>query len=272
MLTQKQWKIQCLAERMNNLSNNIAAEAARQTVQRQHMANEQTIIAEETRIIALRLLDAVEAGIFNNLCEEDFIIIVQKAAAMTSFLALNTAFVSCKIPELKPVAVFAEELLNIWCDLSEALGDIIEFKDIPVPSPRSKIIPGVFYLFRATSGGVTWCENAQLVMEVLGDDGMEYVQGDRYIIKNHWRDLDVPFIKFGEVPENPGIVIIADAIDRKKHYAVYASVSIHGLVNSYVGVNKKYNGEIPVRECWSSSDGSDLIFPDWEKLSSEKNK
>jgi len=55
---------------------------------------------QKTRTIALRLLDAVEAGIYNNLTEEDFCAITQKAVMMTSFLALNTAFVSCKVPEL----------------------------------------------------------------------------------------------------------------------------------------------------------------------------
>ena len=267
MLTQKQWKIQSLAERMNNLSYNVAAEAARQTVRRQLMAHEQSIIAEEVRIIASRLLSAIEASIYKNLPDEDFDKIANEAATMTSFLALNTAFVSCKIPDLIPIAVFAEELLNIWRELSEALDNIENYNDIPMPSPRSRTIPGVFYLFRATSGNVTWCENAHLVMEVLGN-GMEFVQDDRFVIKNHWRDLDVPFINLGEVPENPCIVIVADAIDRKKQYAIYASVSVHGLINSFVGVNKDYNGDIPVRECWSASDGSDFIFPDWEKLSS----
>jgi hypothetical protein len=218
----------------------------------------------------MRLLETIEAGIYRNLSDDDFDSIAKGLAKRTSFLAINCALVSCKIPELKPVAVFAEELLNIWREISDVLGDKMEFKDIPVPSPRSSVMPDIFYLFQATSGNITWCENCHLVMEVLGDDsdGMEYVQGNRYIIQNHWRDLDVPFIKLGEVSENPGIIIIADANDRKKQYAVYASVSVHGLVNSYVGVNKSYSGRIPVRECWSASDGSELIFPDWNKLSS----
>jgi len=269
MLTQKQWKIQYLAERMNNLALNLAAESARQIVLRQHTAHEQAIIAEEARNIAVRLLEAVEAGIYRNLSNYDFDKIAHDMAKRTSFLALNAAFVSCKIPELMPVAVFAEELLNIWRELTDTLEVRVDFTDIPVPSPRSTVIPDVFYLFQATSGNITWCENARLVMEVLGaeGDGLEYVQGNRYVIKNNWRDLDVPFINLGEVSENPGIIIIADASDRKKQYAVYASVSVHGLVNSYVGVSQTYSGEIPVRECWLASDGSELIFPDWEKLS-----
>jgi len=269
MLNQKLWKIKSMAERMSNLAYSIAAEAARQKVKRQQMTREQATIAEETRTLSMRLLDAAESGIFGNLPESGFDAIAEDITKKVSFLALNTAFVSCKLPEFMPVAVFAEELLNIWRELSEALGDVVEFTDIPTPSPRSRVIPGVFYLLRATSGDTVWCENAQLVTEVL-DYCPEFIQDNRLVIKNAWRDLDIPFIKLGEVAENRGIVIIADAIDKKKYYAVYASVSVHCLANSYVGVNKPYTGDMPVRECWAASDSSELIFPDWEKISLER--
>ena len=265
MLTNKQWKIQSLSERMNNLAVSIAAESARQAVQRQRTAKEQAIIAEETRSLAARLFEAVENSAFKNLNESDFDTIVRKVTERASFLALNTAFVSCRLPELYPVTVFAEELLNLWRELSEALGDTVVFTDIPMPSPRSRVIPDVFYMLRATSGEVTWCENAQLVIEVL-EYCPDYIHGGKLIINNEWRNMDMPFITLGDVPCNPGIIIISDAQDRNIQYAVHTSVSVHGLANSYVGINKSYSGSFPVRECWSASDGSDLIFPDWERL------
>ena len=79
--------------------------------------------------------------------------------------------------------------------------------------------------------------------------------------------MDMPFIKLGDVPDEPGIVIISDVYDPKKHYAVLAEFNLHSLCNSHVGVSKPCSAEIPVRECWLASDGSDIIFPDWEKLS-----
>ena len=264
-MTIKQWKVQQLAERMLNLSVNIAAESARQIVARQRFSHEQAIIAEEARFTAQRLLGATERNLFGGLLDDEYDKIIREMTRRTSFMALNTAFVSCKIPELAPVAVHAEELLNLWRELCNAMEAAQAYSDIPMPLPRSRVIPGDFYLLRATSGSLTWCENAQLVSEVMSYSP-DFIMGNRLVIKNDWRDMDMPYINLGEPPGNPGIVIISDALDKKKQYAVYAEVSVHGLVNSHVGVNSPYSGEIPVRECWVASDGSEMIFPDWEKL------
>ena len=96
----------------------------------------------------------------------------------------------------------------------------------------------------------------------------DLLQGDRFVLKNSWRDMDMPFIKLGEAAPDSGIVIISDSSDPQKHYAVLASFCIHALSNSRVGVSKPYQKDLPVRECWSASDGSDLIFMDWSKCCS----
>lgn len=265
MLNQKQWKIQQLAERMNNVAYSIAAESARQTVKRQKLAKEQSIVADEARNIAVHLLTATEQNIFNNLPDDEFDKIVKEMMTRTMVIALNTAFISCKIPDLKPVAVFAEELLNLSNEMREVMCCTPMYMDIPAPFPRSRIIPGVFYLFRATTGDVIWCENAELVTEILQPfpDG---IKNNRFVEKSKWRDLDIPYINFGDASDNPYVIIVKDANDNKKHYAVQVSIDALSLANSYVGVNKPYDGVIPVRECWAASDGGELIFPDWEKL------
>jgi hypothetical protein len=96
----------------------------------------------------------------------------------------------------------------------------------------------------------------------------EYIKENRLIIKNEARDMDMPFIQLGKATEESGVVIISNNLNPKKQYAVLAEFNLNSLINAHVGVSKSCNAGIPVRECWSASDGSDLIFPDWEKLSS----
>jgi hypothetical protein len=263
----KHHKILYLAERMVNLSLMEASESARQAVQRQLMVHEQALAAEETRQIAFRIIEVAEGNTTGSLSDDEFGTIMQDIVKSLSFLALNTAFICCKVRELHPMAVFAEEKLNIWREMSEILGNTVEYRDVPAAMPRSRIIRDVFYMFSARSGKYLWSENAHLVIEVL-NYCPEYIKGNRLVIKEGRRDLDIPFINLGNVTQNAGVVIISDALDPKRLYAVLAEADVHGLVNSCVGVNKPCNADIPVRECWAASDGSEILFPDWEELSS----
>ena len=258
-------KLMYLAERMVNLSLMEASESARQAVQRQLMVYEQQLAAEETKQFAFRMIEVVEGSMSGSLPDTEFDKVMKELTKRLSFLALNTALISCKVRELHPLAVFAEEKLNIWGELNEALGNTVEYRDIPAVMPRSRIIRDVFYMFSAVSGEYLWSENAQLVMEVM-NYRPEFIQDNRLVIKNGQRDMDIPYIRLGDVPESPGVVIISDALDPKKLYAVLAEFGLHSLTNSYVGVNKPCSADIPVRECWSSSGGGEIIFPDWEGL------
>ena len=267
MITQKQWKIQHLAEHARNLSASIAAEAAHRTVQRQPMAADHAVIAEVTKQLSLKMLGAVEKNIFGSLPDEEFVKVIADCSKTSVYLALNAGLLSCKLREHMPLAVFAEELRDCALELLEATGNRQSYADIPAALPRSRIIADMFYICSAVSGKYTWFENAQLVQEILYD-GHDYVQGNRLIIKNPWRDIDMPFIKLDNTSNDAVVIIISDALDPKKGYAVSANVNLGSLANSHVGVNKPCKIDIPVRECWAASDGSDIIFPDWEKIAS----
>jgi len=266
MITQKQWKTRQLAEHMQSTATSIAAEAAHMYSMRQFMAKEHAIIAEEMSGISERMLKTLEQNIFGGLQESEFDHMVLEMLKRIEFLTLNAALLACKVKEHKAMAVFAEQLLNTSLELQELYEREAAYLDIAEVSPRSTVVTDWFYMFTAISGKYTWRENAQLIAEVM-NYRPEYVQGNRYVVKEGNRDMDIPFIKLGEVTNNPGVVIVMDWLNPSKLYAVLAELAIpHSLSNSRVGISKPSTADIPVRDCWSASDGSDLIFPDWEKL------
>ena len=268
MLTQKQWKTQHLAEHMLGLATAAATEAAHLSSMRHIMVKDHAVVAEEIKRISMRVIETLEQNIYGGLSDESFAEMVINYSEEASFLALNAALVACCARENKAMAVFAEELRSFSLELGELFGKKYKYTDIPEVLPKSSVVPDTFYMVRATSGNHVWVENAQFVWEFLMYCP-EYIKDGRLVIKNEFRDIDIPFIKLGDVPENPGIIIISNVFDRNKKYAVLAEFNLHSLANSHIGVSKECKASIPLRECWSASDGSDLIFPDWEKLSND---
>jgi hypothetical protein len=251
---------------MLSTSTAAAAEAAHLMVLRQPMVKEHAVIAEETRTISVRIMDALEKNLFCGLPDGEFETIIVEMSRMTAFLALNAALLASKVREHKALAVFADELRNFSLYLGEVYGYEQKHFDIPAVSPRSGVIADALNVFSAFSGKYQWAENARFVSEILSY-APEHIHERRLIIKNETRDMDIPFIQLGDIPENPGVVIISDCFDPKKNYAVLAEFNVNSLFFCYAGVNKPCALDIPVRECWSASDGGELIFPDWEKLS-----
>ena len=265
MLTQKQWKIQHLAERMGNIAISAGAEAARRAAERQSMVREHGIVADELRMLAGRMMEMVEQNIFGKLDNGSFDTAMRDLLNRSTFLALNAALVACKALEHKPMSLFAEEVRSISLELGALYGQAQQYRDIPAVSKKSRVVNDIFFLFRAISGRYTWCENARFVNEILFySPGL--IQNNRLIVKNEWRDMDMPFIKLGDVTENAGVVIISNDRDSGRRYAVLAEVTVNVLANSHVGVCQPSASDIPVRECWLASDGSEMIFPDWEKI------
>jgi len=266
MITQKQWKIRQIAEQMLGTATSIAAEAAQMYSMRQYMAKEHAIIAEELTGISKRILEALEKNIFSDLQQSKFDGMMSEMLRRIEFLTLNAALLACKVSQHKAMAVFAEQLLNASLELKELYEQKTNYMDIPEVSPRSTVVTDWFYMFTAISGKYVWRENAHFIAEVM-DFSAEYVQGNRYVVKEGSRDMDIPFITLGEATNKPAVVIVTNSLDPKKQYAVLAELSIpHSLSNSRVGISKPCTADIPVRDCWSASDESDLIFPDWEKL------
>ena len=266
MLTQKQWKIQQLAEHMHNTATSAGIVAANLAALRKPMVSEHGVIADETRIVSLKILEALEKNVYADLSNSEFETIILELSRQTAFAALNAALLAGKVMEHKALAVVADELRYTAMELGTVCGNTHKYKDIPFVSPRSTVVSDTFDLFHATSGQYTWYENARFVQEIL-NYCPEHIQDNRLVINNTWRDLDAPVIRFGDVPKDAGIVIISDAFNPQKLYAVVAEFKILSLARSYVGVCKPCSAEIPVRECWSASDGSDMIFPDWDALS-----
>ena len=265
MLTQKQWKIQQIAERMNNVSLMAASEAARRIAGHMTMGKEHAIVAEEMRTLSNKMIKLVEQNIFNKEDDVTFEKAMKDIITMFTFLALNTALVACKVLEHKPLAVLADETRNLSFELCELLDQEQKYIDIPVVSPKSRVVKDTVFLLRAISGKYIWCENTQFINEIMFYN-TDYIIDNRLKINNKWRDTDIPIIKLGEVPQNPGLVIISNDSDPKKQYAVLAEITINILSNSHVGVSQSSKSDIPYRECWAASDGSEMIFPDWEKL------
>ena len=265
MLTQKQWKIQHLAQHMSNVAVSAAAEAGRRAAERQSMVKEHGIVAEEMRKLTDKMIELVEQNIFGKLSDEEFDKMMKDIIMMSTYLALNAALVACKVLEHKPMAVFAEEIRNLSLELAELYNQEQQYLDIPSVSPRSRVVKGAFFMLRTVSGDITWCENAQFVNEIMLYVP-DFIKNNRLVVNNEWRNMDIPVIKMGEVSQNAGLIIITNDVDPTKQYAVLAEITVNILSNSYVGVSTKSKSNIPVRECWTTSDGSELIFPDWEIL------
>jgi len=270
MLTKKQWKIQSIAEYLNVMAANAALEAAHRNVLRQPMVREHGVIADEIQTLASKTLKAVENNIFGSLDDRGFDKMMLDVITTSTLLALNAALLASKEREHKPLAIFADMVRNFSIELSELYGNAPRYSDIPKVSPRSAVIADNLCLFSASSGKFNWVENTQFVQEVFSY-APDFLQGNRFVLKNSWRNMDMPFIKISEASKDSGIVIISDPFDSKKNYAVLADFCIHALTQSYVGVNKPCKIDLPVRECWSASDGRELIFIDWEKLTSKVN-
>ena len=265
MLTQKQWKIQHLTERMGNIAINAASEAARRAAEHLTMVKEHAIVAEEMRIMTNKMMELTEQNIFGKLDDESFDKSMKDILIMTTYLALNSALVACKALEHKPMAVYAEETRNLSLELGELYGIKQQFIDIPVVSKKNRVIKDPFFMLRAISGKYIWCENAQYVNEIFMYN-TDFVKDNRLIINNEMCNMDIPIIKLGDVHENAGLIIISNDSNPHMKYAILAEITINILHNSYVGVSQPSNSDIPVRECWIASDGSEMIFPDWEKL------
>ena len=270
MLTQKQWKIQYLSERMSNIAISMAAEAARRKAEHRTMVKEHAIVAEELRKLTDKMIELVEQNIFNKLENDVFDTAMKDVITMSTLLALNAALVACKVQENKQMAVFAEEIAYLSMDLSTLYGQKQKFHDIAKVSPKSRVAGDVFFvLLKTISGKYVWCENTQYVNEIMLYIP-EYIINNRLIIKNEFRNMDMPFIKLGDETENSGLIIISNDLDSSKQYAVLAEININILSNSHIGVSKTSGSDIPVRECWAASDGSEMIFPDWEKIANSK--
>ena len=265
MLTQKQWKLQHLAQHMSNVAVSAAAEAGRRAAERQSMVKEHGIVAEEMRKLTDKMIELVEQNIYGKLSDDDFDKMMKDIITMSTFLALNAALVACKVLEHKPMAVFAEEIRNLTVELGELYGQEQQYLDMPSVSPRSRVVRGAFFLLRTISGGIVWCENAQFVNEIMLYVP-DFIENNHLVINNEWRNMNIPVIKMGDVSQNAGLIIITSDVDSNKQYAVLAEITINILSNSHVGISTQSKSNIPVRECWTTSDGSEMIFPDWEKL------
>lgn len=266
MLTQKQWKIQLIAEHISNIATAAATATGNLYLQRHPMVKEHAVIADEAKKLSEQIITALEQNIYANLPESEFDVIMLDLSRRTGFLALNAALLSSKMREQISLACVADELRDDSVKLDEVFGRYPKYADIPAVMPRSSVLAETLCLFTSISGNYTWYENAHFVQEIL-NYCPEYIENNRLIINNSWRDLDAPVIQLGDIPKNAGLVIISDAYDPQKHYAVVVEFGVHSLIRSHAGVNKPCALDIPVRECWSASDGSDIIFLDWSKLS-----
>jgi|GEM_PF-1993308 len=274
MLTQRQWKVQQLAEHARNTAINIAAEAAQQIVDRRPMGSEIASIAEETRRLAERVIEAVEKNIFGKMPGDEFDTYVKGCGTAFAVLALNMGLVSCRLREHLPLAVQAEELRNCAMGLVEIYEGKQEYADFPAPMPRSRVVTDTIFLMSAFSGEYRWFENAQFVRDIFynSEFNKTCIKGNRLV--NPKDGTDVPLIRFKGASEEGAVVFIADDTDPSKEYAVLADVTpdsvgrftMGSLANSRAGVSKPCDADFPVRECWAASDGSDIIFPDWSKF------
>jgi hypothetical protein len=263
-----------IAQQMNSLALDATLEAARSGKEHKIMVREQAVIAEEIRTIALRIMAAVEQNTFGKLPEDEFEIMMSGLVKRALFLSTNSALISFKADKIIQLSIITEELRALSCRLAELYKSGNKSPQLPrdysVAYPVSRVISGTVVFFTAVTGEYTWRENADNVVEIFYYDPC-FITGNRFKFKNEWRDMDYPIIDLRKQNKNDdigGIVIISDACDPKKLYAVYTDE--HGFVEGQVGVNKPCGLDIPVRECWAASGGGDIIFPDWERIAEKE--
>ena len=263
MFTQKQWSTMIIGRQLEQIAISLIIEVVRQRGERKLMVREQAVIAEEIRNIAEHIIKAAEQNIFGDLSDNALDTMMTDIAQRGfSFLATNAVLLASKnsIPEL---GIFAEELQNYSVKLCSLYGCAPEYEDILTAYPVSRVIPNDMPCLSATSGKYKWYENTRYVTEILAYHP-EFIQGSRLILKNEWRDMDMPFIQLGEATRSSGIAIIADSRDPKKFYAVL--IDSQSIIITPVGINKPCELDIPVRECWATAGDGEIIFPDWEKI------
>jgi len=265
MITQKQWKIQHLAENAKNLSTSIAAESAQQMARHMPQSRDFVPIAEETRRLAIRLAEAVEKNIFGGLPDSDFDEYIRGCGKAFMVYALNAGIISSRLREYMRLSVYADELRNFALELRELIRPERAFNDIPAVWPPHPVLADTITLFCATSGGHRWYENAGLVKEIADSSLAKHVQDGRLIAKT-WREMDMPFITLGTAGEDSVIVFVNDSANPDIEYAILADVTVNSLANLRPGITKPAKSSIPARDCWATTDGNDILFPNWAAI------
>ena len=286
----KIWLCEQYAQKAWTLSLGFAQEAGRSG----HFGRGYAVVAEEARTLANKLFDYTAKAKFESTVADDFKGIVD-FAVMTGFLAVNTMIEILRVNPVisdmsinKSIAVLAEELSRLAIEINTLADTRVWKKPFVLPEITTplKSTNNIDYFFRFSIGGIPLVENTSNVMEVLYGTRKADAQGDTLSVRgSKMRNLNL-YKRFNlsyeglysdmqtfMIIQPEGTSYLGNAGDGM--YAVpIDDLDIFAIFQSKIGcavLPKTDNAFVPyARECWDVTDGSQLMFVDWQKLGVNK--
>jgi hypothetical protein len=229
-------------------------------------------IAEETRILANKIIQIMEQALFEG--EELNKGQIEDIALQFNLLALNGAVESCHLGSKgKQVAVCADEIRNFAHEIAvltygESVNEKIRQRIRPWPKKPMSTISRSEDLLSFTVDGTIIYENLLNVYEIIQRyfepiDGRLHIRGAEYPLLN-------PSGKLGK-PEGFSCYVILNTpwAEKNMRYAVAVDSCI-GIDNCPVGTPIDPPSGMPlaayVRECWENENGEPFYFMDWAKM------
>lgn len=271
------WRCGILAERLRNLGQAVALEAANRD------SRPFAIVADETLKLALEVEAAVEAALFPGpgpAGSRDFLVATAEPARCLSLLAINSAIESINSKGGAAVAICVDGIREAARELeSLCSGESCRRTDAELPAVASPSLASTArdYLLAFSSGGQRFLENFGYLREVMRYSyALPCLEGATLHIRDHaWPFIDLAAaLGLAAAPDGARDVLVVRARweggDGREYAVAIDRLGANAILRPRVGRPAKLRAGAPlpdlVRECWDASDGSQFLFLDWPGL------
>ena len=276
------WKYQILAERMWQLSLDIASQGAKLRTSGKGIM----IVAEETRYLTEQLYNHYE----QLLDTDDFIqnTDIVKTIQQVRLLSVNGVIEMLRMNMASDetntqLPVLLEALNNVANDLIELVGTSkttecvkLEIKDKNLTTDHS------IFLITLKIGSQLFVENIQYVQEVFcynkvtdhelfDNDNNIIIRGEKISVIDCYSKFNL--VNEVELPNQMGIAVVVDTQwenNPKKHVILVDDIIRWAIFKSPLGRDVSCNEEQMsnyTRACWNSEQDQQFMFMDWKALS-----
>jgi len=271
------WRCGILAERLRNLGQSVALEAASRD------SRPFAIVADETLKLALEVEAAVDAARFPGpgpAGGRDFPMAIAEPARCLSLLAINSAIESINSKGGAAVAICVDGIREAALEL-EALcsGEPPRGAGADLPAVASPSLASTArdYLLAFSSGGQRFLENFGYLREVMRYSyALPCLEGATLHIRDHaWPFIDLAAAQGLAVApgEDRDVIVVRarwEGADGREYAVAVDRLGARAILRPRVGRLAEPRIDAPlaglVRECWDASDGSQFLFLDWPRL------
>ncbi len=275
------WRCGILAERLRNLGQAVALEAANRD------SRPFAIVADETLKLALEVEAAVEAALFPGpgpAGSRDYLVATAEPARCLSLLAINSAIESINSKGGAAVAICVDGIREAALELeSLCAGEAHRGPGGELPAVASPSLASTArdYMLAFSAGGRRFLENFGYLREVMRYSyAASCLEGTTLRIRGHaWPFIDLaaalgPALGPAVVPGEDRDVLVVRASwegsDGREYAVAVDRLGAGAILRPRVGRHVEPRAGAPfaglVRECWAASDGSQFLFLDWTRL------